>query len=103
MFSKELFGLFSAVLTFVSYAPYFCSLIKGQTKPHLFTWVIWALATGVVTAAQYKSGAGAGAWATGFTCLLTTIIAVAAIRNSEKNITPSDWGAFLRGLAAMQQ
>ena len=101
MVTKELFGLLAAALTFISYAPYFRSIIKGQTKPHIFTWLIWTLATGVVCAAQYKSGAGAGAWATGFTCFLSVIVTVIALIRGEKSVTRSDWVAFLGSLSAI--
>jgi hypothetical protein len=101
MLTKELFGFLSGTLTFVSYAPYFWGIKKGRIKPHIFTWLIWGLATGIVCAAQYSAGAGSGAWATGFTCFLTLIIIAIAFSRSEKNITRSDWGAFLGALAAI--
>jgi hypothetical protein len=101
MFNKEFFGFLSAALSLISYAPYFLGIARGEITPHVFTWLIWALATGIVFAAQYSAGAGVGAWATGFTCFLCLIVVIISLRRGNRNIRRSDWAAFLGGLAAI--
>ena len=62
---KELLSGTAIVLTFVIFVPYIRSILQGRTKPHVFSWFIWALGTFVVFLAQLAGGGGMGAWAIG--------------------------------------
>lgn len=99
--SKEHIGLLSVGLTLIAYIPYFRSLVAGETRPHLFSWIIWTVMNGMAFAAQYMQGAGAGSWMTGFTALISLAVIGFAFRSGEKNITRSDWLAFGGALLAI--
>lgn len=99
--TPELFGFISAALAVIAYPPYFFSTLKGKTRPHAFSWVLWTLLTWVAFAIQVEGGAGPGAWSTGITGFCTTLIAVVSLKFGEKNITRSDWVAFVAGLCAI--
>lgn len=99
--TPEFFGIFSAVLAIIAYPPYFISVLRGKTRPHVFSWGLWTLLTWIAFAIQVAGGAGPGAWSTGITGVCTTLIAVISFKHGEKNITRSDWAAFLAGLAAI--
>lgn len=99
MLDKELLGCLSIALTVIGYAPYFWSIFKGQTKPHMFSWVIWTIVNGVAFIGPYSRGAGAGSWVAGFTALLCVTIAVLSLRYGEKRIVKSDWIALIVALA----
>ena len=57
---KNIIGIVAIALTFIGYAPYFRDLIKGKTKPHIFSWFIWAIVTSIIFALQVSAGAGLG-------------------------------------------
>ena len=101
MLSKESLGVISVALTMVGYFPYFRSIIRRQTKPHLFSWIVWAIVTAIAFAGQYSRGAGPGSWAAGVTAFVCIAIAAMSMVLGEKNITRSDWVAFLMAVAAI--
>ena len=51
-------AIIAIILTFVGYVPYDRDIIKGSTKPHIFSWFIWGLITLIVFALQVYGGAG---------------------------------------------
>lgn len=101
MFDKEFLGYLSITLTLIGYAPYFRSILKRQTKPHMFSWIVWALVNGIAFIGPYTRGAGAGAWVAGVTALLCLAIAALCVPYGDKRITKSDWIAFTAALAAI--
>jgi hypothetical protein len=99
---KEILSGAGIVLTFVMFVPYILSIRRGQTKPHVFSWVIWGLGTFVVFLAQLAAGAGSGAWPIGVSGLITIYIAAVAYRGrSDHAITKTDWIFFVVALLAL--
>lgn len=99
--SKEIFGIISIALVFISSLPYMITVHRGQTKPHLFTWIIWTIPSAIVFAGQSVSHAGAGGWATGFAVMCNLVIVYQSIQYAGKSITRSDWFFLIGGLAAI--
>jgi hypothetical protein len=99
MSDKDTWGIVSLVLTIIAFAPYFRSIFKGETKPHMFTWFVGGSCHAVNFIGTYIRGAGAGSWSSGFTALICFAIAVLSFSRGEKNITKSDWVAFIFALA----
>ncbi len=97
----EIWGAVSVALALVSLAPYLWTTIRGTNKPHIFTWIIWALLTAIAFAIQFLEGAGAGAWSGAVSTIFCIAILVVALRNGEKHITRSDWVVFVAALAAI--
>lgn len=57
---------------------YIGSILKGQTKPHLYTWLVFTILTAIAFLAQIKDGAGPGSWMLGITtisCFINTLLA----------------------------
>lgn len=81
--------------------PYFRSIFKRQTKPHMFSWIVWGIVNAIAFAGQFSRGAGAGSWAAGFTAFVCIAVAGLSIVLGEKHITKSDWIAFIAALAAI--
>lgn len=99
---KELLSASAILLTFVIFIPYIRSILKGDTKPHVFSWVIWALSTFVVFLAQLAGGGGMGAWAIGVSGLITAYVsALAYVRRTDRSIRRSDWVFLVFALAAL--
>jgi hypothetical protein len=94
-------GIIASVIGTVSYLPYFINIFKGKTKPHVFSWFVWGLLTGIAFFAQMAKGAGAGAWVTGLTAFFCLIIAMIALFRGEKGVTKSDWFCFIGALCGL--
>ena len=91
-------GVLATLIGLVSYIPYFRDIFNGKTKPHFFSWFIWALLTGIAFFAQVTENAGPGAWVTGLTAFICLLIAILALSKGEREITKSDWLCFVSAL-----
>jgi hypothetical protein len=99
---KDLLAAAAIVLTFAMFLPYIRSIHQGRTKPHAFSWIIWALGTVVVFLAQLADDAGVGAWPIGVSGLVTAYIAVLAYRRQcDRSVTRTDWVFLVVALAAL--
>lgn len=98
---KIILGIIAAAVGFIGYIPYFRDIFKGKTKPHVFSWFVWCLLTGIAFFAQIAEGAGPGAWVTGFAAITCLVVAVLAIFRGEKKITLSDWLSFIGALLGL--
>jgi|GEM_PF-945404 len=47
----------STVLAIYCTIPYIVSILRGQTKPHQFTWLIFTLMNGIIMVSQFLEGA----------------------------------------------
>lgn len=82
--------------------PYIRSIRRGTFKPHVFSWVTWALGTLIVSAAQFAGGAGVGALPIGVSGLITGYVALLAYAlRADTRVTRSDWAFFVAALAAI--
>lgn len=77
-------------MTLVGYSFYFRDIFAGKTKPHAFSWLVWAALTGIAFAGQIMNGGGAGAWVTFVTAVVSGVIFVLALKQGEKDVTFSD-------------
>jgi hypothetical protein len=99
---KSLFGAAAIVLTFALFYPYVRSIILGETRPHVLSWVIWGLGTFTVFFAQLADGAGIGAWPIGLSALITSYVALLSwMKRSDLSITLLDWGCLVVALSAL--
>ena len=99
---KELLAAAAVVLTFVMFVPYVRSIHQGRTKPHVFSWIVWALGTLIVFVAQLVAHGGAGAWPIGLSGAISAYVAVLAYWNrTDTSITRADWVFFVIALAAV--
>jgi hypothetical protein len=99
---KQILSGMAIALTFAIFIPYIRSIRRGQIRPHVFTWVIWALGTFVVFLAQLADGGGLGAWPIGVSGVITACVAVLALtRNSDRAIVRTDWAFLALALMAL--
>ena len=94
-------GAISFIIGIYATYIYIISILRGKTKPHLFTWVIWGIIASIAFAAQLYDNAGPGSWAMGWTAASCVLTALLALKYGEKNITRSDWIAFIASLSAI--
>lgn len=89
---KEILSATAIALTFFAFLPYIRSVARGDTKPHMFSWVIWGMTTCIVFFAQISDDGGAGAWPIGVSGLVTLYVAwLAYMRRADISITRADW------------
>ena len=99
---KELLSALAIVLTFFAFGPYIRSILHGQTRPHVFSWLIWGLTTFMVFLATLADRGGAGAWPIGVSALITMYVAwLAYLYKSDASITRIDWIFFSLALSSM--
>ena len=61
---KNVLGIIATFLVFIGYIPYLKDILKGKTKPHLYSWFLWTFVTLITFALQISGGAGIGAFVT---------------------------------------
>ncbi len=99
---EQIFSAIAMVLTFVAFLPYIRSIRRGETRPHVFSWIIWGLTTTIACLAQLADGAGTGAWSVGVSGIITFYIAgLAYAQRSDTHITKSDWVFLLAALGSL--
>lgn len=88
---KTILSVLAIVLIFISYSFYIKDILKGKTKPHVFTWGLWSLIISILFLLQLSAGAGTGAFPTLFVSLLClTVFILSLIKEEDKNIKPID-------------
>jgi len=99
---KTLLAAIATVLTVVAFAPYLWSIQQGKTHPHVFSWVVWGINTGVAFFAVLAERGGAGSWVIGFSCAVTLLVAALAYhKRADISITRTDWLFFVAAIATM--
>lgn len=87
---KTLLGIVPLVLAIPSYIDYLYGVYKGKTTPLMYSWLIWAILAGISYAAQVSTGAGPGAWNTGFTAFACFAVFIAAMKYGDRRLSKID-------------
>ncbi len=98
---KRIVGIAASVLTFLAYIPYYRDILKGKTRPHVYSWSLWALLTVLLVALQIKGGAGTAVLVTATAGLLCVGVVILSLKNGNKDITKMDTIVALLGLGAI--
>ena len=99
---KESLSAAAIILTFCLFFPYIRAIQRGETKPHVFSWVIWGLSTLIVFWAQLAGRGGPGAWGIGVSGVISSYIALLSyLKRGDTLITRSDWVFLLAALCAL--
>lgn len=99
--SHEVLALVSIALTCIAFVPYLRGIYCGTIRPHLFTWLIWTVITGLVAYIQWTEAAGPGAWATLAVTLGCFVSLLASLVRGEKSRTSFDWLCLILAAIAM--
>lgn len=91
MYYKELLAVIATIISVVSYIPYIRDILKGKTKPHAFSWLVWSILVGIGFFGQIADKAGPGAWVIASTSLLCFVVFLFSLKKGEKNIVLLDW------------
>lgn len=87
---KEIIGIIAVVLTFLAYIPYYRDILKGKTRPHIYSWSLWAFLTIILVALQIKGGAGPATWVTAVVAMMCFGVIFLSYKNGKRDITRLD-------------
>lgn len=101
MLTPEFIGFLTLLIGITGEAIYLRSIFRGDTRPHLFTWLIWAILCTIGYLAQLTEESGPGTWALGITALFSWFNAGLCLKYGDKEFTRSDKIAFIASLVSI--
>lgn len=99
--SAEIIGALAFIMGIAASVWYIVAILRGQTKPHAFTWIVWSILGGIGYFAQLHDDTGPGTWVMGANFFTSVATALLALKYGEKETTRGDWIAFLSSLVAI--
>jgi hypothetical protein len=84
-----------------AHAPYFRDMLRGRTRPHAYTWLIWTITQGTAVAALFYGGGGWGALSLSIATLLAFLVFLFSLRFGTKNISKGDTLILITALLAV--
>ena len=87
---KEIFGVISALIAAGVSLSYIYTIVRGKTRPHLYTVSIDALISGIVVAGIFSAGAGSGAWALSTSLIFVFVTFLLCFKYGTKDVTTLD-------------
>jgi len=87
---KLIFAISASVLTVLGYFPYLRDIFLKKTRPHAYTWLIWAITQGTATAALLYGGGKFGSIPLIIGTLLVLFVFILSFKYGTRNITKSD-------------
>lgn len=98
---RALFSITATCIAVISYVPYVRDTWKGKTKPHAFSWFIWALLGFIAGAGQIAGGGGIGAMVAIVTATISLGISIFSLKFAKQNITRGDYASLIVALLAI--
>ena len=80
LYWREILATLSVAIAIYSYSTYIQSIFNRKTEPHIFSWGIWSLTTGIAFFAQVAGGGGWGSAQSGITALVCLFVTFLAFR-----------------------
>lgn len=93
------FGIISLVLAIWASVPYILSIVKGQTKPHQLTWLVFSIMNGIILLSQYLKGARASILLYSVWLVSSTVIFILSLSHGMRGT--SRWDKLLFGLSIL--
>jgi hypothetical protein len=98
---KLVLALIATVIGLVGFIPYFHGIFTHKTKPHTYTWLIWAMTQGVAVAAIWVGGGSFGAVSLTIGEIFVLLIFLLSFKYGVNNITKKDKVVLLIALLAI--
>ena len=98
---QEILGAIAFIISLWGTFIYIRSILRGDTKPHLYTWTVFSILTCIAFVAQLSDNAGPGAWMMGATALSCFATALLSLKYGNKQHTKSDKIALVASLSAI--
>lgn len=87
---KVIVSFLTVLLTFVGYVPYVIDILRGKTKPHVYTWLGATVTAFTAYGLQVLGGAGVGAWPMLVISLICVLVLVLSFWKGTDNRTAFD-------------
>jgi inorganic pyrophosphatase len=87
---KIIFLIFSIICGLSAFIPYLFDILKLKTKPHICTWIIWAITQGTATFAIFYGGGRLGGVELAIGVVLQVVVIIFSLKYGTKDITKSD-------------
>jgi ABC-type polysaccharide/polyol phosphate export permease len=91
-------GVLAGLCAVANAIPYIRDIVRGTTRPHRGTWLVWAVLATVVYGSQRADGASWSLLMTGAQAMLSGLIFILAVRHGEGGLSAAD--ALLTAMAA---
>jgi hypothetical protein len=98
---KLILAILASILTVGVYVPYLRDVFTHKTKPHLYSWLVWAITMGTATVALLQGGGEKGSWGLILGTLLASLVAILSLKYGTSNITRGDTYALGFSLLAI--
>lgn len=95
------FAGLAILVSVIRYGLYLWSIYQRETEPHFFSWFNWAVVVGIGAYAQFSIDDGLSAWVLLVVSSTCFFIAFISLFVGEKDITRTDWMAFVGALVAI--
>ena len=96
-----MFTIAASICGAIGFVPYLWNSVFGKTRPHVFTWLIWAITNGVAVAGMWFGGGGVGAVAPTIAAIFATTIFIVSLRFGKKDIRKIDIAVLIAALSAI--
>jgi hypothetical protein len=83
-------GVLAGVCAVANTLPYIRDIVRGRTRPHRGTWLVWAVLAVVVYESQRADGASWSLFMAGAQALLTSLVFLLAVRHGEGGLSVTD-------------
>lgn len=98
---KFLFAILATTITVVAYYQYIRDIFLKKTKPHTYTWLVWAITQGTAATAILYGGGRFATISLAIGTLLVIFIFFLSFKYGTKNITRSDTFVLIVALLAI--
>lgn len=98
---KTLFAILAALIGTISFIPYLRSVYRHETRPHLYTWLIWSITQGTAAFGIVQGGSSVASIGLASGVIFIVTIAISSFWYGTKDITHSDTMTLIAALIAV--
>jgi len=98
---KTIFAIASALVGVYAFFPYIRDIFSLKTKPHTYTWLVWAITQGTAVAGLIYGGGGIASLWLIVALLFVVVIFIFSLKRGTKNITKFDTLVLIAALSAI--
>ncbi len=91
----------AVIIGIIAFYPYIRDIFLKRTRPHTYTWLIWAITQGVAVAGMWYGNAGFGALGLSIGAVLVIFVFLFSLKNGTKKITLGDTIILIMALSAI--
>ncbi|MDB5204032.1 MAG: hypothetical protein JWP09_60 [Candidatus Taylorbacteria bacterium] len=98
---KLALSVLAAIITIIGFIPYFKDIFNKMTRPHIYTWLIWAMTQSTATLALWYGGGSFAVLSLVTGTILVILVFLLCFKYGTKNITRNDTLCLIIALFAV--